>query len=134
MKKIIALYRSSNKGKTATLNLVIDLLQALTTGCPMPAPQLPHVDRKQTFNYNGQIVSICTAGDNKSELLKNEVYFNAHRCDVAITASRTTGQTVTAIQNMSAKYSINPIWRRKLVGNNHYPLNMSDAWYIISLI
>lgn len=134
MKKIIALYRRGGTGKTATLNLVIDLLQVAATGCPMPTPQPTGHNRRETIIYNGQKVSICTAGDDEAQLLANEAYFNAQKCDIAITASRTKGKTVAIIHNMQTVHSATLDWVRKQVGIPHAPLNLSDAQKIIALI
>lgn len=135
MKKIIALRGIGSKGKTATLNLVIDLLQVATTGCSMPTPQPTGRNRKMTFTYNGLIVSVCTAGDTEWELSQNEIYFNDNACDVAITASRTKQGPVQVVLEMEKKNAAELIWAGKTVGRIHHDrLNEIDAKRIIELI
>lgn len=134
MKKIIALYRRGDTGKTETLNYVIEILNTITTGNLIPlVPN--HTDRQATFVFNGLMVSVCTAGDNAAEIKQNEAYFNNQKCDIAITASRSRGESVDAI-NAMAKSNVAKIqWVRKLVRpNNVYHLNVSDAHQIISWI
>lgn len=46
MKQIIGLKGSGKKGKTETLNLLIDLLEVATTGGIMPTPQPEGNNRK----------------------------------------------------------------------------------------
>lgn len=134
MKKIIALYRTGDKGKTETLNYVIEILQAITTGSLTPlVPN--YTDRKATFVFNGLTVSICTAGDNAAEIKQNEAYFNNQKCDIAITASRSRGESVDAINAMANSNGVGIQWVRKLVRpHNAYHLNVSDAHQIISWI
>ena len=112
MKKIIALYRSCDQGKTATLNLVIDLLTVATTECAMPDSQPSKKDRRATFTYNDKIVSICTGGDDANTIKANEDYFAQKNCDVAITASRSRGITRDLINKMGSTFGIKPIWRK----------------------
>lgn len=134
MRKIIALYRAGDKGKTETLNYVIEILQAITTRSLTPlVPN--YTDRKATFVFNGLTVSVCTAGDNATEIKQNEAYFNNQKCDIAITASRSKGESVDAINAMANSNGASIQWVRKLVrANNIYHLNMSDAYQVISWI
>lgn len=114
MKQIIGLKGSAQKGKTETLNLLIDLLEVATTGCSMPAPQPVGNNRKRTFIYNGNKVSICTAGDNLSELLANRVYFETEKCDIAISAARTSGATHDVLNDLAKKNNIKVSWIKKI--------------------
>ena len=100
MKQIIGLYGSGDKGKSETLNLLIDLLEVATTGCPMPTAQKPRTDRKKTFNYNGNIVAISTKGDTEKALVSNCSYFKKKKCDIAISAARTLGITHDKLKNL----------------------------------
>ncbi|WP_042366740.1 hypothetical protein [Bacteroides neonati] len=134
MKKIIALYRRGDTGKTETLNYVIEILNTITTGNLIPlVPN--HTDRQATFVFNGLTVSVCTAGDNAAEIKQNEAYFNNQKCDIAITASRSRGESVDAINAMANSNGVGIQWVRKLVRpHNVYHLNVSDAHQIISWI
>lgn len=134
MKKIIALYRRGDTGKTETLNYVIEILNTITTG--KLTPLVPdHTDRQATFVFNELTVCVCTAGDNATEIEQNEEYFNNQKCDIAITASRSRGESVDAIYAMAKTNSAEIKWVRKLVRPyNVYHLNVSDAHQVISWI
>lgn len=114
MKQILGLKGSEKKGKTETLNLLIDLLEVATTGCAMPAAQPIGVNRKRTFTYNGNKVSICTAGDNLSELLANRKYFESEKCDIAISAARTRGTTHDVLNKLANDNNIKVSWIKKI--------------------
>lgn len=113
MKQIIGLKGSAKKGKTETLNHLIDLLEIATGQQTAPTPQPEGHDRKRSFTYNGNKVSICTAGDNLSELLANKKYFEDEKCDIAISAARTSGATHVVLNDLAKNNNINVSWIQK---------------------
>ncbi len=136
MRKIIALYRSGDKGKTETLNYVIEILRSIITGQSIPLLIPNYTDRRETFICNGFKVSICTKGDNGGEILQNEAYFNSQQCDIAITASRSRGSSPAEVKAMSHRSEAPIQWIRKSVAYNNIEnhINMSDAHRVISNI
>lgn len=136
MRKIIALYRSGDKGKTETLNYVIEILRSITSEQPIPLLTPNHTDRKETFIFNNLKVSICTKGDNGYEIAQNEAYFNSQQCDIAITASRSRGSSPAEVKAMSHRSEAPIQWIRKSVAYNNieHHINMSDAHRVISNI
>jgi hypothetical protein len=135
MKKVIGLSGRSEVGKTETLNLLIDLLEVKTTGCSMPTPQQKGKDRRMTFSYKGQIISICTAGDNKNELEKNLIYFNDNKSDIAISATRTRQATHYALNNLAESNGITVNWIRKIYDlPNEKIVNEKQAHQILDMI
>lgn len=112
MKRIIGLFGKGKIGKTETLNLLIDLLTVATTNCHMPEPQPVGKDRQVTFTYKGNIISICTGGDTASILKSNCNYFKKMKCDIAISAARSYGQTHIELENLDPTVSVE--WIKKI--------------------
>lgn len=131
MKQIISLYGKGHIGKTETLNLLIDLLKVATTGCSMPTPQATGQDRKETFNYNGKIISICTGGDDENTLKDNCLYFMQKGCDVAISAARSRGKTHRVLESLATKNNTSITWIKKLDNPN---MNTQVAQSIFNLL
>lgn len=74
-------------GKTDTLNLLIDLLEASASASPMPQPQPEGHDRRKVVRYRGLTVGVCTPGDTEDEVRENRDFFEQHACDVGVTAA-----------------------------------------------
>lgn len=67
MKKIIALYRRGNTGKTHTLNHLITLLDKSKDVYSVDFAK----DRRVSISYGNTKIAITTWGDNRSEIEKN---------------------------------------------------------------
>ena len=113
MKKTIALFGKAEVGKTATLNLLIDLLEVATTGCDMPKPMPPRQDRKKAFYYKEMKIGIGTRGDNQDEIEINCSFFDIENCDVVFTATRTKGGSCNAIRKYCSEKGFELIWVKK---------------------
>jgi len=92
--KVIALFGKGGIGKTTTLNLLNNLINP-------DNPITDGKDHRRTFTYKGKTISITTPGDNETEVKKNIQYVQDKNCDILVTASRTRGQTVTELENLS---------------------------------
>lgn len=135
MKRIIGLYRRSNVGKTETLNLLIDLLQAATTGTPMPTPQPEGKDRRECFNYKGLKIGVCTGGDDEDVLQENCDFFDSHDCDIAFSATRTKGKTVYKASEYAEKHGTKVEWIRKNVVEKDFSIaNLDQAKGLFKMI
>ena len=99
MDKIIALYGGANVGKSTTF-------MELATMLPEPIDTLHwnKSDYRATFMVNGKKVCICTWGDNRAELDRNIAYFHKMQPDIAVTATRTWGKTVEAVEEYAKEF------------------------------
>ena len=110
--KVIALFGKGGIGKTTTLNLLNNLINPDT-----PATNL-RKDDKNTFTYKGKTISITTPGDNAKEINNNNNYAKEKKCDIWVTASRTKGQSVKKLEEISK----NIRWIEKNVGHKRQDL------------
>ncbi len=108
--KVIALFGKGGTGKTTTLNLLNNLINP-----DNPATNLGK-DDKYTFTYKGKTISITTPGDNEKEINNN--YAKEKKCDIWVTASRTKGQSVKKLKEISK----NIRWIEKNVGHKRKEL------------
>lgn len=101
-KEVIALYGPGRKGKTTTLNLLIELLGGIRR----------KGDQRVRLNYEGKDIAIATYGDDEWQLNENIKFFDEKSCDIYITATRTKGDTKEVLKKY-AKTDI--IW----IGKNY---------------
>ena len=107
MKTLYALQGAGEKGKSSTLNILID---ELAKKYPNVTKRIliPGMGRDQQVifdNLNGHIIGIETQGDPNSRLLQSLKDFAKAQCDIIFCACRTSGSTVDAIQNFAKQYS-----------------------------
>ena len=84
---VVALYAAQSKGKTSTLNALIDLIVAKEGKVLFEEPSGGQ-DRQVVLNYKGLIVGVCTGGDVGDIVDVNFKMFDDFRCDVAFCATR----------------------------------------------
>lgn len=107
MEKIIALYAASNRGKTTTLKILIELLALVSEYyCVWEGS-----DAWGRFVINGKKVSVCTSGDT-GDIVKENIE-NYKDCDIFISASRTKGGTVNEIERLAEEESVEIDWIKK---------------------
>lgn len=109
--KVIALFGIKDTGKTTTLNLLNNLINP-------DNPITDGKDHRRTFTYKGKTISITTPGDNETEIKKNIQYAQDENCDILVTASRTKGQSVKKLEEISK----NIRWIEKNVGHKRQDL------------
>ena len=101
-KVIIGLWGPGGKGKSTTLNLLIELLGGTRR----------KGDQRIRLTYREKKIAITTYGDDKWQLNKNIKFFDEKSCDIYITATRTKGDTKKVLKKY-AKTDI--IW----IGKNY---------------
>ena len=107
MKTLYALQGAGEKGKSSTLNILIDELAKKYPNAPKRI-LIPGMGRDQQVifdNLNGHIIGIETQGDPNSRLPQSLKDFAKEQCDIIFCACRTSGSTVDAIQNFAKQYS-----------------------------
>ena len=109
MKKIIALYGRGGIGKTTTLNCLIGLLDPLLK----KEPSEWRKDRRKKLKYQEKKVIVATPGDNYNEIKENIDFFKKEKGDILITATRTSGYTVTTLEEYAKRKNIEIDWIKK---------------------
>ena len=117
--RIISLYGHGDCGKSETLNALKELLRE--NGKSISAKPHPWCEMPETFEYKVLVVCVTPAGDNPEEIDNNIRYFEAKKCDVAITGSRTKGEPVNLLKKYAASKGISVEWVQK-----SYEYNLSQ--------
>ncbi|SDG63352.1 hypothetical protein SAMN04487901_106137 [Prevotella communis] len=118
--RIIGLYGHANCGKSATLNMLKELLRE--AGKSVSSKPHPWSEEPETFEYKGIIVCVAPGGDTKTIVESNVRYFKSKNCDVAISATRTSGGSVEALQHIEQEKQTKIEWIRK-----SYEYNLSET-------
>ena len=131
MKKIIALYRRSETGKTSTLNLLIELLDK---NKKIEKERLIE-DRRVSISYGSKKIAVTTWGDNGFELKENIKFFKEENCDILVTATRTRGETTKILTDYAKEIDTEIIWIEKNISKKMEDLiNQSQAKDINAII
>lgn len=118
--RIIGLYGHSNCGKSATLNMLKELLR--TVGKSVSSKPHPGSDKPETFEYKELTVCVAPGGDNEDVVRANVHYFKSKNCNVAITATRCKGGSVTALHEYEKEMGVKIEWMAK-----SYEYNLCEA-------
>ena len=118
--RIIGLYGHANCGKSATLNMLKELLR--DAGRSISSQPHPNSDTPETFGYNGLIVCVATGGDTRAIVESNCRYFKKKKCDVAISATRSKWGPADALNEFAKSEGVEVKWIQK-----SYEYNLSEA-------
>lgn len=133
MRAIIGLYRRGQTGKTETLNLLIDLMEA--NAAALPAPQPVGRDRRKAIRWHGMTVGVCTAGDNEEQVRENRDFFERNGCDVGVTAARSWGRTHWVMHDYAKRCGARMTWVKKRLSDSCCEqTNMLQARELLSLV
>lgn len=91
MEKMIAFVGKENKGKSSTLNILIDILSSVSDFCEIYRDS--DIDSWAWFEINGKRIFIGTAGDDAKSVRENINYTKQYGCDIGITGFQTTDET-----------------------------------------
>lgn len=96
--KIIALAGACNSGKTTVLKQLIATL--LGNGGHLTTKVSYGRDERCSILYNGQVVGVCSGGDDDKTVNANFKFFFKNGCAVGITACRSVSEcaSVTAVK------------------------------------
>lgn len=135
--KIIGLYGHSNCGKTQTLNFLREMLRQNGESLSKNAPHQD--DEPETFLYHGLIVCVAPGGDNEDVVRANVRYFKSKNCDVAITATRCKGGSVTALHDYEQEMGTEILWFAKsyeynLSSQTQELCNQETARFLMSIV
>ena len=118
--RIIGLYGHGGCGKSATLNFLKELLSE--AGKSLSRTPHPNSDSPETFEYKGLVICVAPGGDTYDIVERNVSYFKSKTCDVAISATRTSGGSVEALQDYESEMQTKIEWIRK-----SYEYNLCEA-------
>ncbi len=118
--RIIGLYGHGSCGKSATLNFLKELLRE--AGKSLSRTSHPNNDSPETFEYKGLVICVAPGGDTYDIVERNVQYFKSKNCDVAISATRTSGGSVEALHNYESEVQTKIEWVRK-----SYEYNLCQA-------
>ncbi|KQP17034.1 hypothetical protein [Pseudorhodoferax sp. Leaf265] len=102
MKTVLALSGSSNRGKSTTLNLVIDLLKAAYPHAQVEERRYK-VDRTFVLVIDGRKVGVETQGDPASRLPTSLKRFVDAGCEVIVCACRSYGATTQSVEDLATR-------------------------------
>lgn len=117
--RIIGLYGHGQCGKSATLNELKELLRE--AGKSVSKHPHPYSESPETFEYNEHVVCVAPAGDTREIMEANCRYFKQKDCDVAISATRTKGGSVDALNEFTENEDVKVEWIAK-----SYEYNLSE--------
>ena len=117
--RIIGLYGHGQCGKSATLNEVKELLRE--AGKSISKKPHRYSESPETFEYEGQVACVAPAGDTREIVEANCRYFKQKGCDVAISATRTKGGSVDALNEFADSEGVKIEWIAK-----SYEYNLSE--------
>ncbi|KLT72344.1 hypothetical protein PL75_08765 [Neisseria arctica] len=110
---VIGLFGSSHSGKTTTLNQVIEQLKSVGKEIDSQKGSTSK-DQLCCVRYQGKKICIATGGDTCPILKDNCAFFDKHKPDIAISATRTKGATCEVLNRYAAKKGSEVIWLEKL--------------------
>lgn len=140
MKTVLAIWHTNDKGKTETLrefaNLVPRRYPNYRPIFPIPMTIPPNDDFRVVLQINGTIIGIETQGDPntnlESRLMDLADNFN---CDIILCATRTRGDTVGAVDNLSHNRGFQTIWTSTYqMATNHQLVNQAKARHLLDLL
>lgn len=130
MSHFVALKGRGSSGKTETIKLVFQLLQARYSNAVVDLLISNTIDIKATMVINGNKVGIESQGDPNSRLKQSLADFVDVECSIIICATRTRGKTVVWVNNYSSGNRIDFI-QQTYATANHSDVNGQTASQII---
>ena len=108
VRKAIALYGAAQRGKTPTLNMLIDDLKSAASRVVCEVCIQGCNDRRCCVVYNEVIVGVGTGGDDGNAVHENIQYFENHNCEIVFLATRTksTHASWTALDDWARKGNV----------------------------
>jgi hypothetical protein len=118
-KHVFALKGPANVGKSATLKKVFALLKEAYPAAHIQIIKPPgieitvtiEVDITVIIEINGTSVGIESQGDPNSRLAESINLFKKAKCNIIVCATRTSGGTVTTVENLQPEFTL--VWHRK---------------------
>ena len=109
--KIIGLSATKNRGKTTTLNKLIDLLALVADNYEINRD----FETKAYFEINGKGITVCTPGDDRNYIRENIEFLmkSGHKTDLFVTPSHVRDETVKELAKFTRKECATLVWITK---------------------
>lgn len=148
LKTVLAIWHTSNQGKTEALrefaNLLLATYPTFTTIFPTPATVPVTGDFRLVVQVNGIIIGVESQGDPKTNL-QNRLLDLADnfKCEIILCSSRTRGDTVRAVDNLHFTRGFQTIWTstyqiagrpQQIIANNLKAKHILDLLQTLRLI
>lgn len=139
MKTIIAIWHTAEKGKTETVReiakILIQTFPDINSIDPIPIHVPPKGDFRLVIEINGVKIGLESQGDPNTNLMGRlrELVVD-FECDLIFCTTRTRGETVNAVENISVEFGFDVIWTSTYqLQRNHTLLNNLKAKHLIDL-
>ena len=117
-KEVIGLWGKGNVGKSQTIKKAYEILKSRHKTATEEY-LIDGVDVRVVLTINGLKIGIESQGDPSSRLEKSLLLFMKVKCTVIVCATRTRGQTVSAVESLQPDYDV--IWI-----NQHFRESVSE--------
>lgn len=87
IRKIVPLYATSEKGKTPTLCMAIEVLRQVVGVCQEESYNADK-DRRACFLFDGHVIGISTGGDDGDAINDSIAFMERNKCEVVLMATR----------------------------------------------
>ncbi len=139
---IIAIWHAADMGKTETLRAFANLLITTFPDCEPIRPIPPNVpatgDILLVVRINGVVIGITSQGDPSTDLENRLINLVDNReCTIILCATRTRGETVTAVDRVASSRNYRTIWTStyQIEGqDNQRIVNNLKAAHLLDLI
>ncbi|MBS9777223.1 MAG: hypothetical protein KGV50_00535 [Gammaproteobacteria bacterium] len=145
-KAIVAIWHTKDKGKTATLHAVANTLREAYPNLKSITSHNFQPNSNRDFRFiadiNGIIVGIESKGDPGTKLKERLTdLVEKYKCDIIFCATRTSGKTVDAVEEISKEFDYDVIWtstyqegNNNQIKNNFEILNDLKSKHLIDLL
>lgn len=122
MNKVIALSGVHDSGKTSVLLGLLAKLKGAQRVLPQSnttsVPVAQGSDQREVLQYYTAIgtvtIGVCTGGDTKKIIQDNFAFFNGNKCDIGITACRSTAASDTVKEVIAQSGNVIPFFVAKM--------------------
>jgi hypothetical protein len=142
MKTILSIWHTGRKGKTETLRAFANLLLTTYSAIRPIYPEVARVplngDFRLVVEINKKIIGVESQGDPGTNLQNRLIdLVDNYNCELILSASRTRGKTVAAIDNLFHSRGFDTIWTSTYqIANEdqHDRVNQLKAKHILELL
>ena len=138
-KTVIAIYGVANHGKTTTIRVVAEeIFKRHQCVHEKDSPDTKSIEEVYAlFRIKNVAIGIESTGDPKSRLFESLPKFVREKCDIIITACRTSGPTRDEVDALEKNHGYRIIWIKDPLyeeGNQNIRISLSNCHYFANYI